>query len=169
MDENPHIFDSIELFVVSPMRRTLQSLLLLLIGDGDESDGYDVGYKMKIIKSIQDKLFIQPLCSERANEECDIGLYPKSEVENWMKSNEDNIGLYKWFDLKMVDSWIRIKDKWWHDRVESVEEYEKRLLRLKEWLMNRQEKSIIVMCHSGVFGSLLNESVNNAGVVTVRW
>ena len=69
----------------------------------------------------------------------------------------------------MVDSWVRMKDKWWHHRVQSVAVYERRLLLLKEWLMNRKEKSIIVMCHSGVFGTLLNESVNNAGVVTVRW
>lgn len=78
--------------------------------------------------------------------------------------------VYNQFDLKMVDTWNNLPENWWRHRVESVHDYKIRLDEFKKWLMQRKESKIIVMCHSGVFGTLLNKQhVNNAGITTVHW
>lgn len=66
------IFDTTELFVVSPLRRTIQSMVLLLIGDihGFQNDSQT--NSTDTAKAIRKKLVFQPLCSERANEKCDM-------------------------------------------------------------------------------------------------
>ena len=143
LNEFPTYFDDVELIVVSPLKRTLRSMLVL------------IGNKLETYKN---KISLEPLASERGKKLCDIGIslddlsleYPEiKSLENWKKLLESN-------------------QKWW-TYPESVDEFENRMTKFKLWIQQRPEKTILIVSHDGVIDALTSKRVGNAEMSIVNW
>jgi broad specificity phosphatase PhoE len=87
-------------------------------------------------------IIVQPLLAERLGDSCDIGR-PRSTLTR---------------EFSMLD-FSTLSEHWWHDGqvdirgtpVESPEQFEDRIVRFRVWLASRDEKTILLVSHHGVF------------------
>eukprot|EP01083_Nonionella_stella_P032599 89235_1 len=105
LHEFPNYFEEIDLIIVSPLMRTLQTMLLLI---GDE------------YPECTHKMIIQPLAAERGNKLCDIGINKRDLMIEFPQIKALNALEEKWwiypenvamFQKRMLNfkSWIQLR------------------------------------------------------------
>lgn len=108
-------------------------------------------------QTYRNKIILQPLASERGNKLCDIGVSLNDLSSEYPK-------------IKLLQSWNEIKSnqEWW-TYPESIDQFEKRMLKFKAWIQARPERSILIITHCGVIESLTSKQVGNAEMSIVSW
>lgn len=140
LNEFPNYFEDVELIIVSPLNRTIQTLNILIDNKW---------------KQYKDKIILQPLSAERGNKLCDIG------------NNKRDL-LLQFPDLELIQSWSDLKQEWWI-YPEQVDSFEKRIINFKSWIQLRPERNILVVSHCGVIQSLTTKNLQNAELFVTTW
>ncbi|KAI5238840.1 PGAM-domain-containing protein [Aureobasidium subglaciale] len=142
--------DSIALIVSSPLRRALQTAVHAFAPALQRDDV---------------KLLLQPMAQEMNAFACDIGT-DRDDLERQVHKGElwdAEIGVpSEKVDFEAVEaSWNSKEGKWASDRAT----VQKRAAKLRSWLYNRKEESVIVVSHGGFLHALTEDwSGFNAGM-----
>lgn len=157
------LLDEIDLVIVSPLTRTLETL--------------DIGL-YPLIKARNVPIIASPLASERLYLVSDIGK-PRNELK-------------KSFEYVDFDSCIRTDKPWHFEPTDSLKQtyiewrpsgegqqyaclgepqdyFDGRMSELYQFLDERLEKTIVVVCHAGVIDWFLNESFENCELRIVNF
>ncbi|KAI5266523.1 PGAM-domain-containing protein [Aureobasidium subglaciale] len=144
--------DSIALIVSSPLRRALQTAVHAFAPALQRDDV---------------KLLLQPMAQEMNAFACDIGT-DRDDLERQVHKGElwdAEIGVpSEKVDFEAVEAgWNSKEGKWASDRAT----VQKRAAKLRSWLYNRKEESVIVVSHGGFLHALTEDwSGFNAGMGT---
>ncbi len=117
--------ENIDIVFVSPLKRTIQTAINIFKGTNVKIYAFD-----------------------------DLKEYPASyENINHREDKKDLIIKYhKYINFRFLPD----KDSLWHDtRHETIEELEKRVIKMKDYLLNRQEKNIAIISHSSYLSYFL--------------
>ncbi|KAI5205048.1 PGAM-domain-containing protein [Aureobasidium subglaciale] len=144
--------DSIALIVASPLRRALQTAVHAFA---------------PALQRDNVKLLLQPMAQEMNAFACDIGT-DRDELERQVERGElwsAEIGVPgEKVDFGAIEEgWNSKEGKWAPDRAT----VQKRAAKLRSWLYNRREESVIVVSHGGFLHALTEDwSGFNAGLGT---
>ena len=149
-------FKRVELLICSPLTRALQTAEIGLAGD----DVFN-----KDIKRI-----VHPLARERLYLSSDVGR-PKLELQrdysNW---NYDCLEDNEWWYVHPKDKkYVEWRPRGTYPCEGEVEDYFRdRIIKLRQFLNERPEKVIAVVCHWGVCRALTGRSLENCEVVSIQ-
>jgi broad specificity phosphatase PhoE len=134
-------FPSVDLFLISPLRRALQTASYIL-------ESYPSAPRVQINKDATE-IMLDP---------CDIGSPPTvlaAEFPDWDFSNLEDCW---WYGGKSPDETL----EWMTQRqgLEIEEQTEKRIACMKAYLRERKESTIVVVCHSETIWWLTSEVKN---------
>jgi len=121
--------ENIDIVFVSPLKRTIQTAINIFKGTNVKMYAFD-----------------------------DLKEYPAS-YEN-INHREDKKDLIIKYHKHINFRFLSDKDSLWHDtRHETMEELEKRVIKMKDYLLNRQEKNIAIVSHSSYIAYFLYGNV----------
>lgn len=121
--------ENIDIVFVSPLKRTIQTAINIFKGTNVKMYAFD-----------------------------DLKEYPAS-YEN-INHREDKKDLIIKYHKHINFRFLSDKDSLWHDtRHETMEELEKRVIKMKDYLLNRKEKNIAIVSHSSYLAYFLYGNV----------
>jgi broad specificity phosphatase PhoE len=152
------LYESVDLVLVSPLRRCLQT--------------YQLGIEPVCTK----KAVVQPLLRERVYTQSDTSQYTLGQLSRQYPSLDWNEALQHgepWYytcspNEKYVEWRPNDANQWYAVPGEPLVDFENRMKVLEEWLAQRPEKNILMIAHWGVIRHFTSQETENCHAVQFK-